>query len=268
MLDRLNALHATRLEPTTKQIGCRWKLDLRDCPYLGPWAAALICAAYLDAQRLGQRPRVLLPTSPPALAAFCTFSGMAKMFTGGPSPDADHPQCETIPVEQFADASWDRSNRIIKLLQRHTNLTTDTEDQIRTCVQEVSQNIVDHADSAIGGVMTARYLSHASEVRVGIIDHGIGILARLRQTFKDTTTTGLALHRVIGGGYSSRSRPNNMGLGVSNLFQLVRTAGGRMALYTERGVAETLPGMASPQIRDLNCDFPGTGVFFTLPVPT
>lgn len=75
----------------------------------------------------------------------------------------------------------------------------------------------------------------------------------------------MALRRVVEGGYSSRSRPNNMGLGVSNLFGLVKLAGGRIAVFSEDAFAEAHPGSV-PRIESLPCVFAGTGVFFTFPL--
>lgn len=259
LLEKMAEIHAAERHR-------KWRMDCRGCRYLGPWATSLISAAYLQGQELKQSPRVQLPEEPPALKAFCLFSGMSQLFAKGPPPNPDHPECETIPLERFSTASWDRSNRIIRLLRRHTELGTEREDQIQTCVQEVTQNIVDHSSSTIGGVMSARYLRSFAEVRVGVVDRGVGIAARLNERWPDTTNSRVALQRVIRGGYTSRSRPNNMGLGVSNLFALVETAGGRMALFTGDAFAEVRPGLPTPSVEDLDYDFPGTAVFFSLPI--
>ncbi|MFN0131778.1 MAG: ATP-binding protein [Phycisphaerales bacterium] len=191
---------------------------------------------------------------------------MAKELNNGPPPNPEHPECETIPIEQFSKASWDRSNRIIGLLRRHTELADDTEDQIRTCVQEVIQNVVDHAQSEIGGVMSARYIDSSRELRVAIVDRGRGIAASLRQQYADTTTSFIALQRVVAGHYSSRSRPNNMGIGISNLFGLIRAAHGRIAVFSGDALAE-VHGGSSPRVDQLReGSFPGTAVFFTVPI--
>lgn len=114
--------------------------------------------------------------------------------------------------------------------------------------------------------MAARYIESSREVRVGIVDRGLGIAVKLREQYPDTATSELALRRVIQGGFSSRSRPNNMGLGVSNLFGLVKASGGRMALFTGDAFAEVHGDMPQPVIRPAGCIFPGTAVFFSLPV--
>lgn len=258
MMGLLSEIHATETDR-------RWKLHCGECQYIGPWATAVLAAAYLEGVRRQQRPRLVLPESPPALAAYCAFSGMRHLVRKEPLPSPEHPESETIRVEQFSQASWDRSNRIITLLRRHTELDAEREEQIRSCVQEVTQNIVDHAQSAIGGVMSARYMSASREVRVGIVDRGIGIAQSLAREYPDTHNSMKALQRVTQGGFTSRSRPNNMGIGVSNLFLMVKSAGGRMALFTGDAFAALHGTTGQTAIQSLGCDFPGTGVFFTLP---
>lgn len=263
MLRQLSAIHA---EKTSR----KWRISLRETQYLGPWAAATVYAAHLKGIELDQHGKVVLPTEPPKLQAFCIFSGMSQLFADGPKPEADHPDCETVPLERFSTdqeaASWDRSSRIVRLLRRHMDLDADSEDQVRTCVAEVVQNIVDHSRSSIGGVMCARYLESKAEVRVGIVDRGVGVLATLSKRFPSVKSSADALAKVIEGGHSSKSRPNNQGLGVSNLFSLVQNAAGRMMVCTGDAFAEIHGGASAPAIHQLECDFPGTAVFFALPV--
>jgi hypothetical protein len=241
-----------------------WRIRCTQCRYLGPWAVALLAGAYFLGENRNQSPRIVLPTEPLPLAAYCHFSGMKHMFANGPLPDRDHPESETIPIDRFYDATWNRPDGIIRLLQRHTSLSIEREDQIRTCVQEVAQNIHDHAGSVIGGVMSARYMAQSQEVRVGIVDHGFGIAEVLGRKHPEVTTSKTALERVIEGGYTSRSRPNNMGQGVSNLFGLVRLARGRVVVITGNAVANSAHGEEA-RVTQLDMPFPGTAVFFALP---
>jgi len=258
LLQQLSEIHSTTS-------GVKWRLKCRECRYLGPWSASVMYAAFLRGKELGQHPKISLPDEPEALKAYCIFSGMSKEFAGGQAPSPDAPECETIPLKRFSEASWNLPDGIIKLLNRHTEVDQEREDQISTCIHEVTQNVVDHAESSIGGVMSARYFEKTAEVRVGIVDRGVGIAAKLKKKFSDTTGSIMALHRVIQGGYSSQSRPNNMGLGVSNLFALVKSAQGRMAVFTGDAVAEVHAG-SPPTVQSVPFHFPGTAVFFSLPL--
>jgi hypothetical protein len=243
-----------------------WQIRARKCRYLGPWAAAVLHATYLRGQLLAQSPKIQLPTEPPQLVRYCEFAGMSQAYNRGAAPTPEHPDCETIPLEQFHHASWDRSDRIIRLLRRHAEIDADLEDQVRSCVQEIVQNTIDHAQSAIGGVMSAKFFNSSQDVRVGIVDMGIGISESLRRAYPDADIGPVnALQRVTKGGFTSRSRPNNMGQGISNLFSLVPSAGGRIAVFSRSASAEShAPGETS--ISPEAFDFPGTAVLFTLPI--
>jgi hypothetical protein len=258
LLGELAEIHATR---TTRS----WQLRCRQCRYLGPWSAAVLHAAFLEGTRLGQRPTIQLPDEPEALRAYCLYSGMVRAFANGPAPNPDHPECETIPLTAFSSASWNLADGIVKLVDRHAGLPPDAEDKLRTCIQEVTQNVVDHARSQIGGVMSAKYFTGTGEVRVGIVDRGVGIAESLGGRFPELASPFEALSRVIKGGYSSRSRPNNMGLGVSNLFGMIQSSGGVMTLVSADAAASIRP-KGGPNVQTLPFSFPGTGVFFTLPL--
>jgi hypothetical protein len=258
MLMKLNDVH-------NLQGDRKWQVRCGSCGYLGPWSAAILYATFLEGVRKGQGPRISLPDKPPELVQYCIFSGMTQAFKNGPAPTPDHPACETIPLERFEHASWDRSDGIMKLMRRHTSVDQEFEDQLRSCVQEIVQNIVDHARSPIGGVMSAKFFSSVSDVRVGIVDLGVGILNSLRAAHPQANLTAQsALRRVVAGNFTSQSRPNNMGLGISNLFSLIPACGGRIALISGSACAES----HEPQrinFTDEQFDFPGTAVLFTLP---
>lgn len=258
LLQRLTEIHATVSDR-------KWEIRCGRCTYLGPWAASIFYAAKLVGDQQGQSPRIKLPGGPAALSAYCKYSGMSHLFSGGPEPEPDHPASETVPLSLFLNASWNLPDGIVRLIQRHRELPDESEDRLRTCIQEVTQNVVDHAKSPIGGVMSARYFSHANEVRVGIVDRGVGVGASLKTRHPEITGSFLALNRIIKGGISAMSRQNNMGLGVSNLFQLIALAKGRIAVFSYDAMAEA-HGSVPPQVEELPFIFPGTGVFFSLPL--
>ncbi|HTW93997.1 MAG TPA: hypothetical protein VMD30_04325, partial [Tepidisphaeraceae bacterium] len=106
----------------------------------------------------------------------------------------------------------------------------------------------------------------SGEVRVAIADRGIGIAASLRHRYPEIRTAKQALEKVIGGGVSARSRPSNMGCGISNLCNvIVNVLRGELFIISGEGMADGAPGHAI-RSRDFTAGFPGTGVFFTIPV--
>mgnify|MGYP006921627158 CR=1 FL=1 len=74
-----------------------------------------------------------------------------------------------------------------------------------------------------------------------------------------------ALKLVVHGGVSSRSNPNNMGLGVSHLVTQTRRRRGEMLLLSAGAVAILEPD-GEVHYESAPLQFPGTAVFFRMHV--
>lgn len=242
-----------------------WTINCSECDYLGPFAAVLLGAAFSNALHLGQKPTVILPNTPPKLAAFCLFSGMKSLFEGDPNPDFDHPESETVPLSPFVEARWNLADDTLRLIRRHIEIDDELEESVRTCISEVAQNVVDHAKSPIGGLLCGRFIASRRELRIAIVDRGIGVFRSLGAKHNDVISSFDALSRVIKGGHSAESRPNNMGLGISNLCLLMQHLGGRITLISGDARARIIPGKDNHLLDTLSTPFPGTAVFFTIP---
>lgn len=103
-------------------------------------------------------------------------------------------------------------------------------------------------------------------VRVAIVDRGLGIGTTLAARHPQIQNAEAAITKVVKGGISAQSRPNNMGVGISNLWgHITNPLGGEIFIITEdvmgfsdrEGRLRTMP---------LGVRFAGTGVFFTVPV--
>lgn len=243
-----------------------WHIDLTKCDYLGPDAASILVASVLEARRQGIQSQVTLPTTNPALQAFCEFSGLRHYLTGSPLPAGDHPENVTIPIRIQHQANFGDPDPIVRLITRFVPLSAEWEDYLRICVNEVIQNVEDHAQSPIGCVTCARFMKNVGEARVAIVDRGLGIGTTLRERYPTIRGTGEALKLVLEGGYSAKSRANNMGVGISNLSNIVlHQLRGELFIASEDAFAD---GKFARQAfsRSLEMRFPGTCVFFTVPV--
>lgn len=222
----------TSVDPVYSRPKESWVVDLARCEYLGPDAACILFALKVWCTQQGGDVSFLAPETE-KVRAFWIFSGLEHFLSNAERPAPD-PQSETIPLTHFYTASWDRPHPLVRLIKRHISLSSDSEDYLRICVNEVIQNIEDHADSAIGGVFCARYVDTRKEVRVAVVDHGVGILRSLSRQYPDLIDDADAARRVIEGKHSSLSRPNNMGLGLSNLAAIIRLLQGNLLLISGR----------------------------------
>lgn len=239
-------------------------VDLSRCKYLGPDAAAILYACALMVPLLGLSVSYALPAEPPALAAFCVFSGLRQQLVEGPAPDASHPSCVTVPLRRHLAARHDDIDPVIRLVRAFSTLSTDRAESLGVAFNEVLQNVVDHSASPIGATSSARFLQGKHELRVAIVDMGRGIGTTLRHAYPAIHSTREALAKSLEGGYTARSRANNAGQGLSNLQLCTVTPGGRLFVLSEDAYVTVSPDQ-QPITHQLPFRFPGTGVFFTLP---
>lgn len=245
-----------------------WTLDLRNCEYLGPDAAVLTYSTFLVGASLGQRPKVLQPTSPPKLDAFCLFSGLRHYLEKGKRPSPNDPQSETLPLNQFFEVIGNQSAPLVGLVRRHMDtLSEDNETYLSTAFQETVQNIADHADSPIGGISCARFFSKSSEARLAFVDRGVGFAGSLRKRLGPLSSMD-ALKKVLNEQMSARSRENNQGLGLFYLSQFVRNLGGELVIVTGNAVAHFFSPSSTWAYNAVDWNFPGTGVFLCLRLDT
>ena len=167
---------------------------------------------------------------------------------------------------RFMRATWNIPDPLVRLVRSKFALSVDGEEHMRTCMHEVLQNTSDHAQSPIGGVLCARYMSGDRQVRVAVVDRGLGILQTLARRYSELTKDGDALVRVVQGGFTAKSTPRNLGVGLRNLAMFATGQGGRVTLVSGRGVLE-LDSISKPlRAETMTSRFQGTAVFFTLNV--
>jgi hypothetical protein len=82
-------------------------------------------------------------------------------------------------------------------------------------VVEVVQNVSDHSQSRIGCYISAQAY-HKNDILIFVImDLGIGFLKSLSPRFSNIKSNSEAIKKAVQEGVSSKSRPNNMGAGLS-----------------------------------------------------
>lgn len=88
----------------------------------------------------------------------------------------------------------------------------------------------------------------------------------VRRRHPEFSTNREAIARVMQGGVTAKSRPNNMGVGVSNLCAIVRhQLKGRVFIVSKDTAVNHQPGRQD-HWSQLDHPFPGTAVFLNVPV--
>lgn len=238
-------------------------INLKKCGYLGPDAVACLAAYILEAEGRGLKTTVVWPEGPKQLRTYCDVSGLKMLVEADQYSNEEFDRTQNVlRLRKFTTAQFNDADPVVSLLKAHIAISSNLEEYLRLCVLEIIQNIYDHSESPVGGLITARYMSKRPEVRIAVVDRGAGICTTLRRRFSDTTPHN-ALRRVVKGEYSALSRQNNAGLGISMLVQWVTLLGGDVAIISESSWTHAKD--TNRYFETTSFRFGGTGVFLTIP---
>lgn len=239
------------------------RIDLTDCQFLGPMAVVALCALRRAAIRQKRVVEILLPNLE-RLNAYCRYSGLLAEFGLGASPDASHPENVTRPVHRFSmNIPLAEIEAITVLAKQKMHLSEAGESDLKLTLSEVTQNVLDHSVSAIGGIMSARAYSKKREVRFAVADLGVGFRGALTNAGISVESDCDALRQVFIEKRSSRSQLHNMGQGLQHLHHIVRLTGGRLVVYSRGAYLEY---RKKDKFISADVPFPGTIVFVRLPI--
>jgi hypothetical protein len=239
-------------------------VDLTDCGYLGPMAVVGLAVLRRVAETQG-RQVCIVPPSLERLYNYCRYSGLLAEFGAGPAPDVGHPRNVTRPLA-FFDTQTPRHDigQIVQLAQSEMALTEAGKGDLKLTLGEVTQNVIDHSRSTVGGALSARAYADKKEVRFAVADAGVSFQGALEKNGIKARSPKDALRKVFIDKLSSQSRTHNMGQGLQHLHHIVRLSAGRLVIFSGAGVLDVQ--RSKNFFRDTDVAFPGTMVFVKLPI--
>jgi hypothetical protein len=104
---------------------------------------------------------------------------------------------------------------------------------VRACIGEIFNNILDHSTQDIGFVHAQHY-PNMKTLNITVSDFGRGIPNTIRSSFGNLRDD-VAILRASTRGVTTKSNPNNQGVGLDYLITNVTTNGGRVRLYSFSG---------------------------------
>jgi len=90
-----------------------------------------------------------------------------------------------IPLSQIKNS--DELSRFIKEMIPLLHLKPLQVDSIRYVVSELVRNVIEHAYSETGAIVSAQYFIKSNMIRIGIVDRGIGIKKSINQSHNANT---------------------------------------------------------------------------------
>jgi anti-sigma regulatory factor (Ser/Thr protein kinase) len=238
-------------------------IDLSGLVFLCPTAMALLTAASIRVQESGLMVEGVVHEP----RSFLTRNYLMRMdfvrLIAGNVVEEPFERREAVgfrPCQRFYDAN-DYHRVALDLtdaLAERCSTDSRSRASIRIALDELSENVVHHAESPVGGVAAAQGYPRKHEFEIGIVDLGIGIRQSLTKNPAyaeipdDVTAIETAMQPRV---TSTPERNAGIGLFVTRL--LLRANGGVLAIRSGRGAIYT---GASERTIVREVSFPGTMV--------
>jgi anti-sigma regulatory factor (Ser/Thr protein kinase) len=141
----------------------------------------------------------------------------------------------TIPlqlVKHEESYSW-IEHRLLPWLSRRLNMTPRSFETIKICLQELFNNINDHAQQKTGSIFVQQY-PKKNIINIALSDVGVGIPYNICKKV-DQANDSLAILLATTEGFTTRSTPRNAGAGLDIFLQVLARNNGNAAIYSNRG---------------------------------
>lgn len=165
-----------------------------------------------------------------------------------------------LPIMRFCDA--DEQGHVVDvmtkaLLMQIPNLDRSQVRSAQWAISEITDNVLNHANSVIGGLAYAQINHKLRNIEFVVADAGIGIPRSLGEL-----NPGLALQKAITEGVT-RNKETNQGNGLYGTWRLATLSRGVFVLHSYRGMLFVRPD-GSQKSKSQAVRYPGTFVIFQI----
>lgn len=215
----------------------------------GPLGVAMLGSALARRQLAGLAHLEFRPPSDDRCRKFFAEVGLLEHLAETASPDRSS---STLKLRQMSDLEPLYTRGVADLLTSQVAGTSDEVSHlIELCLNELLQNVFEHAypeaqpaRKTVGAFVHCRWYAREGNVRIAVVDGGIGIPAALRVAshrgniqFRDLqrmSDSALVIDAVTKEGLSSREGPRAGGLGLKTLHEIATSRGGRLVVVSHQ----------------------------------
>ena len=167
----------------------------------------------------------------------------------------------SVPTQRFTDRATQQVlvNASLDVLMRHLALDRRSLAGLEWSLNEITDNVLNHAESPDGGLVQVYAFSEGPRVEIGIADSGRGVLDSLRQGHPLLRTDEEALHEAMKAG-TTRDPRYGQGNGLWGTMSLAKASGGKFEI-TSGTATLTVSAKVTPYRRDSRRRFRGTFVW-------
>ncbi len=204
-------------------------LDATRTEKFEPIGAAIIAASVAERRASGRSTHFARPVNESA-AHFVQEVHLDRLINGQVTDTLG-----TLAIRQLSTLDPSYTAGVAALLEAVPGMDEATAYPVQLCLNELLQNVFEWADSRIGCVVLTRWFNKARNVRIAVVDRGVGIPARLRRLqiaglhrAKDADVIIAAVTRP-----QLTSRVGRAGgLGLKTIHETVTQRGGRLTVIS------------------------------------
>jgi len=178
--------------------------------------------------------QLVLPRDLP-LARLFENTGLAHVIDPDTYPAVGSATTRNIPIRRYQDLKEQVAlvNSFMDILLRTTLLTRDVLQGLEWSLNEVVDNVLNHANSP-GGGFASLTTGLTDKVQFTVADCGVGVLASLREAYPqlryDTDSLGEAIKAGV-----TRNRQAGQGNGLAGTLRIATASGGSFSIMSGVG---------------------------------
>jgi hypothetical protein len=224
----------------------RLTLDLSGLVFIGPASLATLVAVVSDGIDRGvvASGSTYVPPANRLVARYLDRMDFNKLLTG---EDLERgftrrPPEGFRPFQTFSTRGEldELSESLTMAATEALNITGKDRTAVLLAITEIGQNVIDHAESRVGGFAIAQRGHTRREFEVAIADAGVGIAGSLGRNpqYRDVGTDAEAITKALALGVTSNPGTDNKGVGLATIRGLLRENGGTLLVRSGRGAVE------------------------------
>jgi hypothetical protein len=192
-------------------------IDFSNCNFLYPdYALLLLCSIkYIESKGHEVHGKIKLDKSKSIYQYLLKMDFFKNLKIDLPKVEANEKDYSFVEIQTYnSENQIEVQNRIMKVLREKSAIDDDVFTCLDYCLNEVLDNILNHSKEKQGWVV-AQYFGNLNQIRLMVVDHGIGICKALNE--KHNFTEEEALQNCIVSGVTN-GRGQGHGLYATSLF--------------------------------------------------
>lgn len=196
--------------------------------------------SYASYYRLNRIDFSLTLPADPKLGRLFVNTNWAHLIEPTKYPHNERRVGNNLPALQFkdSDAQFNVVDKAMDTLMG--SIVVSNRKQLKAlewAINEVTDNVLNHAESAIGGILQIQTFPTQECVKFYVVDAGLGIPATLRKAMPTLNSDSIALDKAIREGVT-RNKQTNQGNGLFGTFKCCEESGGAMYIRSNHATLD------------------------------